>query len=197
MKRGIFLFLVCILFLQLVSADTTFFEGDLGYREDFIMAPISEAGGVVLCGDNSCNSGENCEICPKDCGACTSGSSGINREPVCDVIFNSLKEHIRRYQDIDYNENELESLQIQLKEELNSYLRNNQVEALVENFDDECGRPYPILSGFVTGRFRTFFTPLRIIISFTLLISLIFLYWMLRKSRKNKFKKRIKRRKKK
>jgi len=47
MKRGlIILLLVSILFLQLALAETTFFEGDLGYRDDFIVALVPE-GGII------------------------------------------------------------------------------------------------------------------------------------------------------
>jgi hypothetical protein len=199
--RLIFLFAVSILFLQLVLADTTLFEGDFGYRDDFIMASIPEEGIIDLCGDNSCNSGENCETCPQDCGDCirTSGDGGIvigdeeiNKELVCEVVFNSLKEHIKKYEEINYNESELEILNIKLKEELNVRLLNNQVAALIENFDDECDKPYPILGGLTIGRFRNLFGLL--IIGIVILASVIFLYFILRRSNKIKFGKKIKRR---
>jgi hypothetical protein len=197
MKRGFMIFLlISILFLQLVSAETTFFEGDLGYRDDFIMAPIPEGGIVDLCGDNSCNSGENCEICPQDCGACltsSGGGSAINKELVCNLVFDSLKEHINKYMEIDYDESELKVLNMELKEELNIYLLDNQVIALVENFNDECDRPYPLLSSSVIGRFRNLFSPL--IIGIVILASVIILYFLLRRWNNIGFrkKKRMKR----
>jgi hypothetical protein len=199
MKRGlIMLLLVGILFLQSISAETTFFEGDLGYRNNFIMVPVSEGGGIDLCGDNFCNSGEDCEICPQDCGACSTdsgsgGGSAINKELVCDIVFDSLKEHINQYREIDYDESELEILNIELKEELNVYLLDNQVMALVENFDGECDRPYPILSGSAVGRFRNLFSPL--IIGITILVSAIILYFILRRFNKVKIGKRKRKRK--
>ena len=198
-KEVMFIFLICILFLQFVSADTTFFEGDLGYRDDFIMAPASEVGTTGVCGDLSCNSGESCEICSQDCGVCveTVGGGGLNKKPICNVVFNSLKGHIKKYANIDYDESELETLTFELKEELNVRLLDNQIEALVENFDDECGRPYPLLSGSAIGRFRNLFRPFVIGASVFVLAFFISLYFILKRFKKIKSKKRIKRRRKK
>ena len=197
MKRGIFVVLIFILSLQFVLADTTFFEGDYGYRDDFIMSPEEV---VDLCGDGACNNGESCETCPQDCGVCinvesVSGSTlgrggGLNKELVCDVCFDSLKEHIDKYRDIDYDEREIETLSIELEEELNVRLLDYQVAALVENFDDECGRPYPVLSGFATGRYRDLLSPMVITVSVIVLGFFIFLYFVLRRLKRFKFRKK-------
>jgi len=38
-KEAVIIILMCILSIQFVTADTTFFEGDLGYTGDFLIVP--------------------------------------------------------------------------------------------------------------------------------------------------------------
>jgi len=189
MKRGlIILLLVSILFLQFVLADTTFFEGDLGYRDDFVMAPIPE-GGIIE------------EPIPEEPeiesfisgGGFLVRQDGIAETISCPLISESLKEHIDKKRSIEYTEKELEILTIEINQELKRNLSTNQVSYILDNFEDTCDSPLPLLSGSAIGRFRNLLNPLVLIVSFIVLIFLIYILYrivpILRK-RKGKIKKR-------
>jgi len=201
MKNEVILF--CMLFIlvniSFVNADTTFFEGDYGYRDDFIMESVPEVvvvGELNLCGNGFCDLGENSENCPEDCGV--QGGRGIvyiNKELVCDICLESLQEHINDFRHIDYSDENLELLTLQINEETNANFLKEQVRALVENFDDECGIPYPLLSGFAGGRYRDIVTPLVLAIGIIVLGFFIFLYFIFRRLKKVRFKRKSKRKK--
>jgi len=178
-KRGVFIFLICILFLQFVVADTTFFEGELGYRDDFVMGAIEEG------------------VLPSESEEETAPSGGgLNKELVCSAFSDALRGHLIKYQDIDYTSEEVETLKINIKEEIGVSLSTHQVNVLVENFEDECSAPIPLLGGFAAGRYRNLFDPIIIITAVLVLSFFIFLYFMLRRLRNLKKRKSSKKRKK-
>lgn len=161
MKRELIILLICILLVQVVYAETTFFEGDLGYRGDFIIANLPEE--VIEAG---------VEILP-------SGGGGYflrqayNKTLVCDVCSDSLRQHIKEEQNIDYNEDEIVILTYEINQEFQTDLSNNQVRYIIENFEDECDAPYPLLGGFAGGRFSNLLDPLVLTITIILLLSII------------------------
>ena len=175
-KEVVFTFLVCILFLQFIAAETTFFEGDLGYRDDFIMGNLPEGVSQV-------------EI--------RRGISHLNKEDVCNICFDSLKRHIEKYNHINYSKEEIEILSLEIKEKRGIYFSLEQVAVLVENFEDECSQPYPLLGGFAGGRYSEILSPFLNIIFFIILISLILLYFLFRRLRKVKFRRKRRHKKKK
>ncbi len=191
MKRGInlffLLFLISILFLQLISAETTFFEGDLGYRDDFIMAPVPE-GGII----------EGATTEEPEIESFISGGGflirqeGIAETITCPLIFESLKEHINKKRSIEYNKKELEILAITVNQDLKKDLSTNQISYIIDNFEDTCDSPFPLLSGSVLGRFRNLLNPFILIISFVVLTFIIYILYkivpILRK-KKRKIKK--------
>ncbi len=174
-KRVIFTFLICILFLQFITAETTFFEGELGYRDDFIVANLPEevTGRAIT------------EIPPE-----AGGHVQLNKTIVCDICFDSLTRHINKYRHINYSKEEIEFLRLEIKEETRIVFSPEQVLVLVENFDDECSRPYPLLGGFAGGRYSDILFPFITIVSLIILISLIILYFLFRRLRKVKFRKK-------
>ncbi len=191
MKRGlIILFLISILSFQFVLADTTFFEGDLGYRDDFIMAPIPE-GGVI----------EGAIAEEPEIESFISGGGflvrqdGIAETISCPLIFKSLKGHIDRERSIEYTEKELEILTIEVNQELEKDLSTSQVGYIIDNFEDTCDTVLPLLSGSAIGRVRNLLTPFILIISIIVLVFLIYILYrivpILRKKRR-KIKKRKK-----
>lgn len=167
---GIFLF-------SFVSADTTFFEGDYNYRGDFIMANLPEEiieavrGGV--------------EILP-------SGGGGyflkeeFNSTLVCEICSESLREHIKQYQNIDYSEEKISILTSEINQEFQIDLSNNQVRYIIENFEDECDSNYPLFSGFAGGRLRNLTTPALLTISFFVLAFFIIIGFMIIRSLKKR-----------
>lgn len=184
--RKIWMFLILGIFLtSFVFADTTFFEGDYNYRDDFIMGNLTRE--VV----EETIKIETIKILPKG------GSSfQLNKNLVCDICFDSLKQHIKKYQNIDYTEEQLNYLKIKIEEETGVYFSHKQVAVLVENFEDECNAQYPLLGGLAAGRYQNLLNPLVILISAIILISLILLYIVFRKITKQKKKKSRKKKKK-
>jgi len=199
MRRGLIIsLLVSILFLQLISADTTFFESDLGYRDDFIMAPVPERGII-----------EEPVIEEPEIENFISGGGflvrqdGIAETISCPLIFESLKEHIGKKRGIEYSERELEILTIEINQGLGKNLSTNQVSYIIDNFEETCDSPFPLLGAFVIGRARNLLIWVVIISAIIVLGFFIFISYMIlrvlkkrRYGRHWKFKKRNVRRKK-
>ena len=184
-KEVLYLLIICIL-LPFVSADTTFFEGDLGYGEDFIMAPVPE-GGIIegtIAGEQEIES-------IISGGGILVRQKGIAETITCPLIFESLKGHIEKKRSIEYTEKELEILTIEVNQELKKDLSINQVSYILDNFEDTCDSPLPLLGGFATGRFRNLLNPFILIVSFIVLMFLIYIiYKIMPVLRKKKRKKR-------
>ena len=171
MEKGVLIILlVCILSIQVVFAETTFFEGDYDYRDDFIMANLP--GDIV-----NAITDEEIEILQ------VSGGGYFLREyyeeEICDVCTESLKEHINEYQDIDYNEDEVIVLTELINQEFQTDLSNNQVRYIIENFEDECDAPYPLLGGIAGGRLRNLTNPLTLTITSIVLIFFIIIGYLI------------------
>lgn len=176
MKR-VFIFLVLVLCFPFLLADTTFFEGDSDYRDDFMMASLpEEIVAAVVAGVEVLQSG---------------GSGGyflreeFNQTIVCPTCTDSLRSHIREYQSIDYNEEQITILTKEINEEFVVDLSNNQVRYIIENFEDECDSPYPILGAVAGGRFRDLTSPLLVTIIVVILIFFAVIgYFIIRALRK-------------
>ena len=186
--------LLVVLFLSIlifqvvaISAETTFFEGD-DYRGDFIMANLPEE--IVA----QIEEGET-EILR------TGGGSYFLRETynsteVCDVCFDSLRQQIQDKQSIDYEEEEIILLASEINQQYKTDLSNSQVRYIIENFEDECDAPYPLLGGIAGGRFRDILSPFTIAIAVIILIFVIFIgYRIISTLRKVKIKKTKKKKK--
>ncbi|NPE26768.1 hypothetical protein HNV12_02060 [Methanococcoides sp. SA1] len=130
-KNNIYFLLMILLVLPIISAETTFFEGELGYRDDFIMVneEIPEVIGPY-CGDDLCNGDETCSSCPEDCGSCGGGgSSGIlvkefeeERIQICDICFKDLREHLKEKQIVEYAQEDI----VRLNSKINDYLKETK-----------------------------------------------------------------------
>lgn len=166
MKRGlIMLLLVSILLLQFVLAETTFFEGDLGYRDDFIMAPIPEEGIIE----------EPVTEQPEVESFISGGGFLVRQGEIsgtipCPLIFESLKGHIKKKRSIEHTEKELEALTIEINQELEKNLSIGQVSYVIDNFEDTCDSPLPLLSGSAVGRYRNLLNPFILVTSFIVLV---------------------------
>jgi len=173
----IFVILLSIFLAPVISAETTFFEGDYDYRDDFIMANLPENVVEAI--------SEEAEILK------TSGGSYFleqkcNTTLICEVCMDSLKEHVKKYQQIDYNEEEISILTSKINQEFQANLSNNQVRYIIENFEDECDAPYPLLGGFASGRLRDLMNPLLLGIMIIILISIIILGYFIIKALKKR-----------
>ncbi len=186
MKRGlILLILINIFLLPVIFAETTFFERDYDYRDDFIMANLPEDVVDAI-------AGEEIEILQVSGGGYFV-KQRYNSTVVCKVCTDSLKEHIKKYQNIVYNENEVTILTEHINQAFQTDLSNNQVRYIIENFEDECNAPYPLLSGFVEGRFRDLTNPLILSIIIIILIFFIIIgYLIIRVLRKRGYGRRRK-----
>jgi len=189
MKReAVFIFLICIFLLNFITADTTFFEGDLGYRDNFIMAPAPE-GGII---EGTISEEPEIESFISG-GGFLVRQKGVAETILCPLIFESLKGHIEKKRSIEYTEEELEILTIEVNQELEKDLSTNQISYIIDNFEDTCDGPLPLLRGSAIGRFRNLLNPFILIVSFIVLIFLIYILYrivpILRK-RKRKIKKR-------
>lgn len=180
------LLLVGILSLQFVLAETTFFEGDLGYRDDFIMAPVPE-GGII---EEPITEEPEIESFISG-GGFLVRQDGIAETITCPLIFESLKEHINKKRSIKYTKKELEVLTIEVNQELEKDLSTNQVGYVIDNFEDTCDSPLPLLSGSAVGRFRDLLNPFILIVSFIVLIFVSYIgYRIIPIFRKRKRKKK-------
>jgi len=176
MKKEAVMFLICILLIQFVIADTTFFEGEVGYKKDFIMGNLpEEVIGEAITPEISPTRG---------------GFAQSKKTIVCEICFDSLSRHINEYRHINYSKEEIEFLRLEIKEDAGIYLSPKQILVLVENFEEECNKSYPLLGGFAGGRYSEILFPFTIIVFFIILISLIILYFLFRKLRKVKSKKK-------
>jgi len=185
-KNKIYLFLIVLLVLPIVSAETTFFEGELGYRDDFIMVDeeVSEVVGPY-CGDNSCNGAETCSSCTEDCGSCITGGGGgiistlesseVEKAQVCGICLQDLRQHIKEKQNIDYSLEELEILTTKINAEVQVDFTSEQTRGIIENFEEECNSYIPILGGLIPGRYRNLAMPILIITS---IISIAFISYL-------------------
>jgi len=184
------LVIVFILCLPFVVAGTTFFEADLGYRDDFIMDVIE--GEVV--------GPEAVELL-----TITSVGDGgyfqreeYNESLVCEICLDSLREHISTKRKFDYGESEFEVLMEEINQELEINLSLSQVAYVIENFEDECDAPIPLLGAVTGGRFRDLVAPVSLFVGIIVLVFFIILYLLfrgLRKIRASNFQKRKKRNK--
>lgn len=165
MKKEAIIFLICILLMQFVIADTTFFEGDLGYTEDFLIVPsVSTETPTTVSGGGG------------------GGSIGIVAEviilennldiKICEICFESIKNQVKEKRTIEYTENELHALTLDINTQLNSGLSKSYISSFITNFEDQCEMSLPLSIAFAGGRFRDLITPL---MSFMLVIIIIFL----------------------
>ena len=183
MKKGdvfIFVILISIFLIPIIFAETTFFEGDYDYRDDFIMANLPED--VI----------EEIAINP-DVEILQIGGGGYfleeqyNSSEVCLLCFENLRTHIKQKQKIDYTEDEVVVLTGLINQDFQTDLSNNQVRYILENFEDECDMPLPLLGGFAGGRFNNLLNPLILTITSIVLIFFIIIgYLIIRTLRKRK-----------
>lgn len=186
--KGLMILCLSILCVSCVLAETTFFEGDLGYGDDFIMGVIE--GEVV--------EPEAVELLT----ITTVGSGGYfqreeyNESLVCAICLDSLREHISAKRDIDYSENEFEILMEEINQVLEVNLSLSQVAYVIGNFEDECDAPIPLLSAATGGRFRDLISPVVLFAGITVLIFFILIYLLFRRLGKIKLSNVQKRRRK-
>lgn len=174
MKKEIILFLFGILFLQVVLAETTFFEGDLGYRDDYIMGKIE-----VPVAEVETYSGKGRFIIE-------------NKTIACNLISTSLKEHIKEKQNINYSEEDLQVLTAEINKEFKSALSPSQAKSIIENYEDTCETYLPLWTGIAGGRLRNLTTPLVLVIAIILLVFVIIIgYLIIRTLRKRGYGRKI------
>ena len=197
----LFLLLFTLLALSITYAETTFFEEDLGYRGNFIIVPeteqiITEAGEEpeiilvtrggegIYCGDGICHSNEDCSNCAEDCGECPSelAGSSVNETPICDVVFESLRLHIKKEKNIDYIFTEVELLTSQINTLTETNLTLDQTNLYLSQFEDLCDMPYPLLGSFILGKDSN----IRVIIQISSLLILSGILYLLFRERKGK-----------
>jgi len=188
MKRGLIILLIIgVLSSQLVSAETTFFEGDLGYRDDFIMTPIPE-GGII---DSSALE-ETIETFV--------GGGGFyirkneSETLACSLIGKSLKKHVERKRNIDFDEKEIEIILTEINQEIRIGLSSEDLKFILDNYEDTCDDYYPLLSGLAVGRTRNLLNPFILTISILVLLFIIIIIYMRHRIiailRKRKFKRK-------
>ena len=195
MKKEVMVLVVGIFLINFnfVYADTTFFEGDLGYRDDYVI------GGV----DEEIIDSESVELLedPFVEEPYSGGGSYFSREEydlkVCDYCFEFLRETINEKRALEYDPEELEILIEQVNSETKPKISMQQLGYIVENFEDECDRPMPLLGAAVGGRDVDLLSPFMFVIAGAVLIFVIILYFVVRKLRKLKSNSKKKKRKKK
>jgi len=175
-KLSIFL-LIGIFLISFVSAETTFFEGELGYRDDYIMGSVDEEiiepESVELLEDPFSGGGGG--YFPRE---------NYNQTVVCDSCFEFLRETINEKRALEYNEEELEILIEEINADLNPEISMQQLGYIVENFEDECDSPLPLLGAVVGGRDVDLLSPFMFIIAGAVLVFIIILYFVVRILRK-------------
>jgi len=204
-KKGCFILFLLIftLFsaLSITYAETTFFEEDLGYRGNFIIVQETEqiitaageepeiilvtmGGEGIYCGDGICHSNEGCSNCAEDCGECPSelAGSSVNETPICDVVFESLRLHIKKEKNIDYIPTEVELLTSQINTLTETNLTLDQTNLYLSQFEDLCDMPYPLSGSFILGKDSN----IRVIIQISSLLILSGILYLLFRERKGK-----------
>ena len=185
-KEVVFSILICILLVQILSAETTFFEGDYDYRENFIMADLP-AEAIA----------EGAEILQQGWGGYFIRQA-YNKTLICGTCFEDLREHIDKKKRIDYTEEEIILLADSINQDpLQVNLSNNQLRYILENFEEECNRPLPLLWGIAGGRFSDLFSPLVIAIAVIVLVFFIVIGYLIIKVLKKKVYGKTKKRKRK
>jgi len=178
MKRGVVLLLIFILSINFVLADTTFFEGDLGYRDDFIMG--NTLGGVIpvnlpeTLGGRRNESKPITEIFVEDTEEFITKEE-INKTIVCPLISDSLKKHIKEKRNIEYSEEDIEILTVEINQEFKINISNNEVRDIINNYEDTCDSYFPILGGLAIGRSRDLLTFFVMVITLMVLIFIIYI----------------------
>ncbi|MCH7850089.1 MAG: hypothetical protein IH845_00415, partial [Nanoarchaeota archaeon] len=118
------------------------------------------------------------------------------REEVCLLCSKSLKKHIQRRGNIDYDSEELETLTLEINREIKSPVTMEEINFVLQNFEEECDSYLPLFGGLAIGRSRELSTVVVFISAFFVLLFFIFLYFALRKIRKiksSRFKRKEKR----
>jgi len=171
MKKGIIL-LIFILSINFVLADTTFFEGELGYRDDFIMGnPVGE---IIPVNIPEIEGGGKPEVFAEDGGGFIIPKEGIDKKMVCPSIANSLKKHIKEKRNIDYSEKDIEILTREINQEFGINLPNIEVRDIINNYEEVCDTYFPLSGGLALGRSRDLLT-LAVMI-FTVIALLFIIY---------------------
>jgi len=167
-KEVVILILICILLMQSVIADTTFFEGDLGYTGNFIIVPSTTGGTTtVVSGGGGGGGTPLTTIVPQE----TIILENHLDLQICEICFESIKNHVKEKRTIEYTEQELEALTLNINTQLNAGVSANYISFFIKNFEDRCDRNLPLAIAFAGGRFRDLITPL---MGFVLIIVLIF-----------------------
>ncbi|MDD5012336.1 MAG: hypothetical protein PHQ66_01670 [Candidatus Nanoarchaeia archaeon] len=203
-KKVLIVILFALFFSSLCLAETTFFEGELGYNDEFIMsseeiAQASPSGGgrAIYCGNDFCDSGETCDSCSIDCGVCISEDTAeeSNKQQVCDIIFQSLVNHIKTQQTRNYTSEEIQELTAQINQKNIINFSDSKTEEYVNNYEDICERFLPLFAGLVLGRNRNLILPIAIIAGILVLSLFVYIFikiffWTKRKQKKVRIKKK-------
>ena len=167
MKKELVIFLICILLIQFVIADTTFFEGDLGYTGNFVIAPSPTGGTPTTVGGGGGGATPIREIILEEIIILENHLDS----QICEICFESIKTQVKEKRTIEYTEQELEALTLDINTQLNAGVSTNYISFFIKNFEDRCDRNLPLAIAFAGGRFRDLITPL---VGFILIIVLIF-----------------------
>lgn len=205
MKKGCFI-LFLLLFtlfssLSITYAETTFFEENLGYRDNFIMVQEKQqptektreisliderrsTSGGLYCGDGACRLLENCINCAEDCGVCLSELREVllNEPLICNIVFESLRLHVKKEKNIDYTSAELELLTSKINTLTETSLTLNQTNLYLSQFENLCDMPYPLSGSFILGKDSN----IRVIIQISSLLILALILYLLFRERKGK-----------
>ena len=181
-KEAVIIILMCILSIQFVTADTTFFEGDLGYTGDFLIVPsISSDVPATITGGGGGGT-PTTAFTPEEVIVLENELDS----QICEICFESIKNQVKEKRTIEYTTEELEALTLEINTLLNSGVSTNYISPFIENFEDRCDRNFPVAIAFAGGRFRDLITPLIGFILIIVSIFLIIIFLVTRKARQIK-----------
>lgn len=132
-----------VFFMNLVQADTTFFEGELG--DEFIMVNPEEniESEGLYCGNSVCDINEDCSNCIEDCGACSGGGksvSKLNDSFICD----SISKFFEKVNDgnFSYTPGQVRLLTEEINQESEFKLSDEKISRYIDNFGNICEKNY-------------------------------------------------------
>jgi len=162
MIKKVYLFAIVLLVLPVISAETTFFEGEL--RDDFIMADLEEA---EVTGDSGTSSeGIATESVPSSGGSCPpdyqliegkcikkeikdtvlneSEESSFPIELVCNTVFEAFRTQVKSEGEINSSSLDVEMIAIDLSQEQEIEVLAGDIQEYVSDFEEKCDSFLPL-----------------------------------------------------
>lgn len=208
-KRIIVMVVIVISSLSIVSAETTFFEGEL--RDNFIMAYLDEVGDIGLSGEDLGGiTTKSVPPPPSSGGSCPPDyqlivdkcvkkeieqqievivvkkpeESFFSEEVVCQTVFKTFRTQVKNEGEINSSSLNVEMIAISIKEEQEIVILAEDLQGYVANFEEKCDSFLPLGISVELGIYKR--SHLIILFVISALVGLFIISYIIFKLRKKR-----------